>query len=89
MTTEEKSGDFLEYLKDPIHVWNFQKYFGVQKVRVVETQKGTKFQARNIDDVTKKIQNTPQKSRYESSKDFYLKTFLKYITILLLNTLEI
>ena len=54
----EKSWDYLEYLKDPWHVWNFQKYFGVQKVKVIENQKGGKFQAKNIDDVKKIIEET-------------------------------
>ena len=27
----EKSWDLMEYLKDPMHVWRFQQYFGVEK----------------------------------------------------------
>ena len=55
--------NFLDYLKDPYHVWNFQRYFGVQKVQVVDNRKGVKFQARNIDDVKKK-KTGPAEARY-------------------------
>ena len=41
----EKSWSFLEYLKDPYHVWRLQHRFGVEKVQVVENVKGGKFRA--------------------------------------------
>ena len=44
MLDSNKTWDFLEYLKDPYHVWNFQRYFGVQKVQIVDNCKGAKFQ---------------------------------------------
>ena len=62
--------DYLEYLKDPYHVWNFQKYFGVEIVNVIENEKGVKFQVKNIDDVRKKIEKTPQVSNLSSDEDY-------------------
>jgi sphingosine-1-phosphate phosphatase 1 len=46
-----KSWVWMEYLKDPYHVWRFQQYFGVEKVKVVENKRGAKFFARNIDHI--------------------------------------
>lgn len=51
----DKSWSLLEYLKDPYHVWNFQQYFGVQKVRIIENKKEAKFQVKNIDEIKQKI----------------------------------
>ena len=38
----------MEYLKDPYHVWKFQHYFGVEKVKVVENVRGAKYQSKHI-----------------------------------------
>jgi len=63
--------DFLDYLKDPYHVWNFQRYFGVQKVQVVDNRKGAKFQARNIDDVKKKIAKNAENVLNSDTEDYF------------------
>ena len=70
MFNNNKTMDFLEYLKDPYHVWNFQRYFGVQKVQTVNNCKGAKFQARNIDDVKKKIAKTAQNALNSDTEDY-------------------
>ncbi len=49
----DKAPAWMEYLKDPYHVWRFQEYFGVEKVRVIENQIGAKYTARHIDDARK------------------------------------
>ena len=46
-----KSWNWLEYLKDPYHVWKFQQYFGVEKVKMVEHVKNGKFQSKHINDL--------------------------------------
>merc|ERR1712029_1190923 len=50
----DKSWDLLEYLKDPMHVWRFQQYFGVEKVKIVEKRKGGKFYPKNVADIRPK-----------------------------------
>ena len=46
-----KTWNWLEYLRDPYHVWKFQQYFGVEKVKMVEHVKNGKFQSKHIDDL--------------------------------------
>ena len=67
---EDKHWDFLEYLKDPYHVWNFQRYFGVEKVQTVDNRRGAKFQARNIDDVKRKITKNTQNALNSDTEEY-------------------
>ena len=52
-----KTWNWLEYLKDPYHVWKFQQYFGVEKVKMVEQVKDGKFQSKHINDYLKSTNN--------------------------------
>ena len=61
---------FLEYLKDPYHVWKFQHWFGVEKVSVLENVKGAKFQVRNVEDIKKRVDKTTQDLLVSSDDDY-------------------
>lgn len=72
--TAAKLYHYLEYLKDPIHVWRFQEYFGVSKEKLVENQKNGKFVAKNIDDIYYKNKVTKIDSKIVSSDEDYLSS---------------